>query len=279
MQEKQGNVKIFYDALSRWGKPHDIANIQRIEQTISMIPEDVNTILDVGCGDGTVSNQLMGKGLDVTGVDLSGEALRYFTGRGVIARLDQLSFPDSSFDLIICAEVLEHLPDDIYESALKEIERVAQKYILITTPNKEYLPAGFVKCESCSAIYHKNLHFRSFDRKKHGRLFKEFELLKTVGINSWKHRPLITYLEQHLCGVYKYKDGLICPYCGSIRVEKPSLGLLRKGILKSFRVSCKLFPKYPKARWIASLYRCRESKHKKGKRYEHWDGLTRKISS
>lgn len=254
----QSNGADYYNALSRWGKALDEANRQRVEQTLMLVPADIYTVLDLGCGDGTVSNSLVASGLDVTGTDISSKALQYFKGKGIIAILGQLPFSNHSFDLLICAEVLEHIPVGVYERTLKEIERIARQYIIITTPDNEYLPAGFVKCKYCGCIYHMNLHVRVFNRKAHRTLFQDFKLVKTVGINSWKHYPVITSLEQRLLGIYRFKEGLICPCCGYNSVEKPTLGLWEKGFLKGIRLLGRFIPQYSNARWIASLYSRRQ---------------------
>ena len=46
-----------------------------------------------------------------------------------------LSFPDSSFDVVICRELIEHVPDE--QAVFDEIKRVlrTQGYLLITMPN------------------------------------------------------------------------------------------------------------------------------------------------
>lgn len=251
----QSKTTGYYNALLRWGEPLDDANRQRVEQSLALVPSDVRTVLDLGCGDGTVSNQLVAKGLDVTGVDISRKALQYSEGKSIIASLDQLPFLDYPFDLVICAEVLEHLPLKIYERVLKEIERVAKEYIIITTPNAEYLPAGFVKCAHCGCIYHLNLHVRVFDRKAHRTLFQGFELVKTVEICTWKHYPFIISLKQRLLGVYRFKEDLTCPCCGYHGVEKSTPGILGKVLLRGIRLLTDWFHKtQPKARWIASLF-------------------------
>ena len=250
----QRDTADFYDALSRWGKTLDEPNRERIEQTLGLVPADVRTVLDLGCGDGSISNPLLAKGLDVTGVDLSAVALGHFDGKGLVGSLDRLSFPDRSFDLVISAEVLEHLPVTVYETALKEIERVARRYVIVTTPNGEHLAAGFVRCEQCRCIYHRNLHVRVFDRAVHHSLFRELELDKTVEINSWRYYLRAAYLAQRLLGIYQFKEGLICPCCGHNGVERPRLGFLRKHLLRGIQLSAAVFTRRPKARWIASLH-------------------------
>ncbi|NIN01583.1 MAG: methyltransferase domain-containing protein [candidate division Zixibacteria bacterium] len=245
----------YYNGLVRWGKPLDEANQERVQLTVGLVPPGISTVLDLGCGDGTVSNLLVRKGLKVTGVDISPVALKYFKGKGIIANLDQFPFLEHCFDLVICAEVLEHLLEGVYERTLKEIERVARHYVIITTPNEEYLPANFVKCENCGRIYHMNLHTRAFDRIAHRTLFQEFELVKTVEINNWRHCSIISWFEQKFLGVYKFKEGLVCPRCGHNGVDSATLGLTKKFLLKAFRLLDRWLPQRSKPRWIASLYR------------------------
>ncbi len=43
-------------------------------------------------------------------------------------------YPDKSFDLVLSAEVLEHLEDP--EKALKEINRMTSKWAIISVPNE-----------------------------------------------------------------------------------------------------------------------------------------------
>ena len=134
-------MKYHYDECPRWGKLVNEAKRERVEGTLRLVPS-VRTVLDLGCGDGMVSSGILAKGMDVTGVDLSRVAIKHFEGKKVVANMADLPFPDRSFDLILCAEVLEHLPGATFEEALEEIERGAARYVVISTPNEEYLPAG-----------------------------------------------------------------------------------------------------------------------------------------
>jgi hypothetical protein len=156
--------------------------------------------------------------------------------------------------MVLCAETLEHLPVGVYERSLGEIERVAHHYILVTTPNEEYLPAGFARCDSCRHTYHMNLHFRTFDQEAHSALFRQFELVRSEGILSWKHNPLVVLLRHRLFGLYKFKESLICPYCGYQGAQQPRQGLMWKAIFRVVRGLERRLPARSKARWIASLY-------------------------
>jgi 2-polyprenyl-3-methyl-5-hydroxy-6-metoxy-1,4-benzoquinol methylase len=83
-------------------------------------------ILDLGCRDGALTRHLV-YGNDVVGADIDQAALLYASRMYRIETRqidlnDDLPFEDGSFDVVVMAEVLEHLPYPA--STLQEIERV-----------------------------------------------------------------------------------------------------------------------------------------------------------
>lgn len=72
-------------------------------------------ILDVGCGTGYNIIALRKFG-QVYGVDIAEEAISFCKKRGLkntfLIKKDQFPFPDNSFDLITCLDVLEHIYRD-----------------------------------------------------------------------------------------------------------------------------------------------------------------------
>ena len=48
----------------------------------------------------------------------------------------KMPFPDRHFDLVVCCEVLEHLPFSDFLPALKEIRRVTRRKEIISLPDK-----------------------------------------------------------------------------------------------------------------------------------------------
>jgi len=245
-----------YDTLSRWGRPLDKADRRRVEQTLALVPAEVCTVLDLGCGDGTVSNALVARGVAVTGVDISREALRFFSGKGVVASLDHLPLPARSFDLVICAEVLEHLSPGVYERALAEIERVAKRWVIVSTPNREYLPAGLAACAACGHRYHVDQHVRAMGLREHRSLFRRCQWVRTVKVGVWAHFPPLVALEHRLLRIYRAKEGVFCPACGQPASVSHGHPFVERYVLRGLRWSTRLLPGMVKARWLVSLYRC-----------------------
>jgi ubiquinone/menaquinone biosynthesis C-methylase UbiE len=104
-------------------------------------------VLEVGCGEGVVLEYLADRnpssrfdGLELDPAALARARLR--CPRTTLVRGDvyALPFPDQSYDLVLCLEVLEHLPDPA--RALREIRRVARRGLLLSVPHEPFFRLG-----------------------------------------------------------------------------------------------------------------------------------------
>jgi ubiquinone/menaquinone biosynthesis C-methylase UbiE len=94
--------------------------------------------LDLGCGDGRLTAELRAGA--ITAADVSSVALRRATGRlpdaeiALIAPGEPLPFVDGEFELVLCAETIEHVRD--VQLFLSEIRRVLRPGggLAVTTP-------------------------------------------------------------------------------------------------------------------------------------------------
>jgi len=112
-----------------------------IEELLEAGPSDV--ILDAGCGYGRVAEQLLSKGAQVVGVDISREMVihcnRELQGdfAGAIADIGNLPFRDSSFDKIVCVGVLVHVESP--QQVIRECARVLRPGGTFVTVNNNLL--------------------------------------------------------------------------------------------------------------------------------------------
>jgi SAM-dependent methyltransferase len=99
------------------------------------------SILDVGTGTGRAALALALRGAHVTGVDASAEMLAVAERRAKAGELvvtfiqgdaHALTFPDRSFDAVICLRVLMHTPD--WRQSLGELCRVARDRVVFDYP-------------------------------------------------------------------------------------------------------------------------------------------------
>jgi SAM-dependent methyltransferase len=101
------------------------------------------SILDVGCGEGVLTEQWADRlgGGRIVGIDLDDPKLHAEWERRRRPNLEykvedatHLSFSDNEFDLASAIEVLEHVPDP--ERTVAEMARVAQRWLLVSVPRE-----------------------------------------------------------------------------------------------------------------------------------------------
>jgi SAM-dependent methyltransferase len=85
-------------------------------------------VLDLGCGRGRWSREYAKRGANVTGVDISLEAIKLLADEMpqhhfISGDIAALKFPDQTFDLVNSVTVLQHMPDPKQEIALDHLSR------------------------------------------------------------------------------------------------------------------------------------------------------------
>ena len=138
-------------------------------------------VLDAGCGSGRhLSEAFRRRDVHVVGIDRSAKDARTADrtlntminaaedGGGVklvsVGDITRLPFKDGAFDVVICSEVLEHIPDHML--AVREMVRVLKpgKSMVVSVPR--YLPERI--CWALSNDYHNEEggHIRIFRKKE-----------------------------------------------------------------------------------------------------------------
>lgn len=210
--------KKYYESEKFWTGEvlQDEMNRNRISFTASLVPTDVKSLVDIGCGNGIFINYLQenSKLQRIAGTDRSETALKMVNAEKKSADITQLPFADNEFDCSTCLEVIEHLPRETYKKALSEISRVSLKYIIITVPYNENLFETQTQCPACKSRFNSDLHLRSFTKTDMQQLFSHlgFDCVKTQTFFPFK-RNVGAKLLQKMEANGKFESP-ICPICG-----------------------------------------------------------------
>lgn len=255
----------------------------RVRKILEIVPTDVSSILDVGCGNGLFLNftnqNHRGRFSRLCGTDRSAVALQHVQTEKTVARIDRIPFDSTSFDLVSCMEVLEHLTLSVYPSALQELARIARKYVLISVPYKEVLMSNLVACPSCFTKFHPDYHVRSFSEDTMATLMEPLGL-KQIG--QWKLGMSVSYADRELRsrlrnwvtgnGGALFPPIGLCPVCGYRDTEALDNALDQRKLQKARRlgqggsnlnteqetwarrVISRLIPPTVNYRWIVGLY-------------------------
>lgn len=106
-------------------------------------PLHIDTVLDVGCGEGFTLDRLQkekigkvfeGIEYEVSAVELANKL--YPTIDIKQGDIYKLPYKSNSFDLVVATEVLEHLENP--KKAYRELLRVSRKYVLMSVPNEPF---------------------------------------------------------------------------------------------------------------------------------------------
>jgi 2-polyprenyl-3-methyl-5-hydroxy-6-metoxy-1,4-benzoquinol methylase len=218
--------KAFWDA--RWQADHVLRpdEKEKLATILEMMPEKVEKLLDVGCGTGWMLESLKPRRVWAVGLDFSVQGLKRvkITNGPVAGSGTDLPFQDHSFDLVLCAEVLEHYPNGALEMAVAELSRVSRHYVLVTVPFEEKRLLNMVQCSHCMTEFHSSLHMRSFGEMDLISLFQPhgFAVAKIRRAGYEPYRSIwLSRLNASVTGYHSFwRPELRCPVCGSSEVRR-----------------------------------------------------------
>ncbi len=206
--------------------PTDDSDAERVQKIVDMIPEDVATVLDVGVGGGYIYGELKRKkGLRCAGIDLSLELVKRLKEPAIcVGDARNIPFRDRQFDLVLVADLLEHIKDESFKKTVSEIKRVSGKYVLINSPYKDAIDWPVALCDRCDGEFNVYGHMQVIDTGLIRRAFpeKEFELIVSEVFGrkrSTRPAPLV-YVARKFGKVYS-GEGALCPNCFNTSIKPP----------------------------------------------------------
>ncbi len=172
------------------------------------------SILDIGCGTGKLSEELIKYG-DVISIDKSAEAVKFCEQRG-LKNIIEISIEDyktdEQFDCVIALDVLEHCQDD--QKAIKKIYEILKPSGIVII----FAPALKMFWGKRDIISH---HFRRYDYNGLANKFREagFEILTQSYFNFFLSplifvtRKIINLLKTKADAEFKINSPLINSIC------------------------------------------------------------------
>ena len=164
---------------------HWVANLDR---TFGQVSGDGHgppeQALEVGCGEGVIAEKLWRRWGEVVALDLPDAGLRddWRTRQGpryLHASAHQLPFADNRFDVVVAAEVLEHLPDPV--GGLHEMARVGRRHLVLSVPREPV----FRSCNLAAGRYVRDLgntpgHLNHWSRRSFVRFVSQVAEVRSV---------------------------------------------------------------------------------------------------
>lgn len=119
--------------------PTYIRKMAFIRRYIASLPQTTK-ILDAGCGEGVLVEEFRQRGWQIEGLDLNYES--EFVQLGDVRAMP---YSDSSFDVVLFLDTLEHLSFEDQPKALQEIHRVLRPggFLVVSVPNLAHLNSRF----------------------------------------------------------------------------------------------------------------------------------------
>lgn len=138
-------------------------------------------VLSVGCGPAVIESELRKRGFEVTGLDVSPQALNLAPdrGRAVAARAEEMPFPEASFDAVVSVVSLQFVED--FRKALAAAAAVLRPggriVAMLLNPESEFFRVKTADPDSyVRRIRHRNLREIEAAARCHFEIRTEYTL-------------------------------------------------------------------------------------------------------
>lgn len=210
--------------------------LERVRRLFDLVPPHGRTALDIGARDGHLSLVLAERFESVVALDLRCPSIDHPRVQCVQGDASALQFDDASFDTVICAEVLEHVPPTLLDKVGREIARVTRHAAIIGVPYKQDLRVGRTRCGACGNSNPPWGHVNSFDEHRLMTLMSELRPSKidfvgqTRSVTNAVSARLFDYAG-HPFGTYGQDEA--CIHCGAALTQPQQRNLTQKFATKA----------------------------------------------
>jgi uncharacterized protein YbaR (Trm112 family) len=211
----QGFIKKYFDGHDFADKPSPYQ--ERVLAALHNILPELNfdTVLEIGPGKG-FGLKLLPKQTKIAISDLTLNTLLNLPYAAIEARLGNMPLIDGAFDLVMAFDVFEHIPDSELPEAIKDVFRIANRYVLLAVPLAEDVIEKTTWCKECGHLFHINHHQRRY-LPKDLIGYCPYGWETSAVIYSGTRRPNThpdTSIIRRQAGEAKKYDRTNCPNCG-----------------------------------------------------------------
>uniref|UniRef100_A0A7C6EBN6 Class I SAM-dependent methyltransferase n=1 Tax=candidate division WOR-3 bacterium TaxID=2052148 RepID=A0A7C6EBN6_UNCW3 len=200
-------VKVYTDLLTSRFQQYRIINVKKIYS-----PNPKERVLDLGCALGTFCFALAQQCKEIIGVDYSQKAITIANKLLANSPFRNIKFicsdaqaieelPADSFDVIISADLFEHLYPNTFEKVLDECKRLLKQggKLVIWTPHQRHIieilkNRNIILKKDISHVHYKSMDYLLTNLQK-----RNFTILKAYYVES--HLPIWANLERLLMPV------------------------------------------------------------------------------
>jgi SAM-dependent methyltransferase len=232
---------------------------ERIDEIFRLVPQGGKTALDIGARDGFLSLRLAERFDRVTALDLVLPRIDHPSVDCVVGDVCALEAPDRAFDLVLCAEVLEHIPSHLLRKACAELSRVCGKHLVIGVPYDQDTRVYRTTCSACGGKNPPWGHVNTFNELSLELLFPELVVEKVFFVGETRERTnalsaFLTDLAGNPWGTYGQQES--CIHCGTGLKAPTRMGPVQRVAASAGERLRKLQMKLssPRPNWIHILY-------------------------
>ena len=155
----------------------------RISSLLQLLPAG-RSVLEIGARDGYITRLLADRFEEVVALDLTKPIIDAPRVHCVAGDVRSLDFAAGRFDVVLCSEVLEHIPPGDLQQACDELARVSTHHIVIGVPFEQDLRVARTRCVHCGTVNPPYGHLNSFDLDRIRSLFRPHSVVQTEFVGS-----------------------------------------------------------------------------------------------